>query len=255
VTRVEGGPDGTSRITLESGAGGETLEADAILVAAGRRPNVEGLGLEEAGVACDARGIRVDAWLRTTRPNIFAAGDVAGSHQFTHFAEYQARIVVRNILLPRLLGLLHARADGFVLPWCTFTEPEIARVGLNEREAAERGIPHRVHRFDFRSLDRAILDGADTGFVKVLTAPGGDRILGATLAGEGSGEMVHEIAVAMRHRIGLAGLSETIHVYPTLSQAIQRVADAYQKARLTAGARKAFSWLYARRRGLAGGAP
>jgi pyruvate/2-oxoglutarate dehydrogenase complex dihydrolipoamide dehydrogenase (E3) component len=255
VTRVEGRPDGPSRVTLQSVEGEQMLEADALLVATGRRPNVEGLGLEEAGVAFDDRGIKVDAWLRTTRPGIFAAGDVAGGPQFTHFAEYQARIVVRNILLPRLLGLLHARADGFVLPWCTFTEPEIARVGLNEREATERGIAHRVHRFDFRSLDRAILDGADTGFVKVLTAPGSDRILGATLAGEGSGEMVHEIAVAMRNRIGLAGLSGTIHVYPTLSQAIQRVADAHQKDRLTAGALKAFSWLYARQRGSSGGAP
>ena len=248
LVRVENQPDGSSRLALAWEDGEETVEADAILVAAGRRPNVEGLGLEEAGVAFDPRGIRVDAWLRTTRPNIFAAGDVAGSHQFTHFAEYQARIVVRNILLPRLLGLLHARADTFVLPWCTFTEPEIARVGLNEKEAREKGVPHEVHRFDFKSLDRAILDAADTGMVKVLSVPGRDRILGATLVGEGSGEMIHEIAVAMRHRIGLAGISGTIHVYPTLSQAVQRVADAYQKTRLTAGARKAFSWLYDRQR-------
>ncbi|HEV8337108.1 MAG TPA: mercuric reductase [Candidatus Polarisedimenticolia bacterium] len=251
VIRVEPG-EAAHRVRLERGGREESLEADAILLAAGRRPNVENLGLEAAGVAFDQRGVRVDRWLRTTRPNIFAAGDVAGSHQFTHFAEYQARIVVRNILLPRLFGLLHARADDFVLPWCTFTEPEVARVGLNEQEARAQGIPHDVHRFDFKSLDRAILDAADTGWVKVLTVPGKDRILGATLVGEGSGEMIHELVVAMRHGIGLGALSGAIHVYPTLSQAIQRAGDAYQKTRLTAAARRAFSWLYARRRRSAG---
>ena len=248
VKSVESGPEGSARLTVAGGEGEERVEADAILVAAGRRPNVEDLGLEEVGVAFDARGIRVDPWLRTSRPNIFAAGDVAGSHQFTHFAEHQARVVVRNLLLPRLFGALHARADRFVLPWCTFTEPEVARAGLNEREAREKGIRYDLHRFDFKSLDRAILDGADTGLVKVLTAPGKDRILGATLVGEGSGEMIHEFAVAMRHGLGLAALSGTIHVYPTLSQAVQRVADAYQKTRLTARARRIFSWLYARQR-------
>ncbi len=248
VTAVEKGADGARRLRVSREGKEDTVEADAILVAAGRRPNIEGLDLEKAGVAYDDRGIRVDSRLRTTHPDIYAAGDVAGSYQFTHFAEYQARIVIRNTLLPRFLGILHGKSEGFVLPWTTFTEPEAARVGLNEKEARQRRIPYDLYRYDFSELDRAILDAADTGFVKVLTARGKDRILGATLVGEGAGEMVHEFVVTMKNGIGLGALSNTIHVYPTISQAVQRVGDAYQRTRLTDRARKLFSWLYARRR-------
>ncbi len=248
VTAVETGADGTRRLRVSRGGNEDTVEADAILLAAGRRPNIEGLGLQEAGVAYDDRGIRVDRHLRATHPGIYAAGDVAGSYQFTHFAEYQARIVIRNILLPRFLGILHGKAEGFVLPWTTFTEPEAARVGLNEKEAQRTGISYDVYQYDFSELDRAILDAADTGFVKVLTVRGTDRILGATLVGEGAGEMVHEFVLAMKNGIGLGTLSNTIHVYPAISQAVQRVADTYQRTRLTRRARKLFSWLYARQR-------
>jgi pyruvate/2-oxoglutarate dehydrogenase complex dihydrolipoamide dehydrogenase (E3) component len=177
---------------------------------------------------------------------------VAGPYQFTHFAEYHARTIVRNLLLPGFLGFLRARADRFVLPWTTFTEPEVARVGLNEKEARARGVPYDTYRHEYSQLDRAILDSADVGFVKVLTKKGGDRILGATLVGEGSGEMVHELVVAMRHGIGLGALSNAIHVYPTLSQAVQRVGDAYQRTRLTEPARRLFGWLYARQRRIRG---
>ena len=221
------------------------LDADTILVAAGRRPNVEGLGLEKAGVAYTEKGVRIDAHLATTRKNIYAAGDVCGPYQFTHFAEYQARIIVRNILLSPLLGLGRARADYRVVPWTTFTEPEVARVGLNEKEAAGAGTPFEVHRFPFSDLDRAILESEETGFAKVIAAKGQGTILGATVIGAGAGELIHEIALAMKEGIGLAALSSMIHVYPSLSQAVQRTGDAYMRTRLTDRARAFFSRLYA----------
>lgn len=248
VTGAEIDSQGVRRVRIQQDGREETVDADAILLSAGRRPNIEGLNLEKVGVEYDQRGVKVDAYLRTSHPDIYAAGDVAGSYQFTHFAEYHARIVVRNILIPRLLDFFYARAESFVLPWSTFTEPEVARVGLNEKEAVSTGIPYDLHRYDYSELDRAILDAVDVGFVKVLTSKGKDRILGATLVGEGAGELVHEFVVAIRNRVGLGSLSRTIHVYPTLSQAVQRVADAYQRTRLTDRAKKMFAWLYARQR-------
>jgi pyruvate/2-oxoglutarate dehydrogenase complex dihydrolipoamide dehydrogenase (E3) component len=221
------------------------VEADTILVASGRRPNVEGLGLERAGVAFTPRGVSVNAFLQTSRPNIYAAGDICGPYQFTHFADYQARIVVRNILVSPLLGLGRARADYRVVPWTTFTEPEVARVGLNEEEAARARIPFDTHRVPYADLDRAILESEDTGFVKVIAAKGRGTILGATIAGAGAGELIHEFALAMKEGIGLAALSSMMHVYPTLSQAAQRAGDAFMRTRLTPGTRAIFSRLYA----------
>lgn len=244
VTRVEKAEGGASRLMLAGGGADETIDVDAILVGAGRLPNVEGLDLDKAGVAYGPRGVRVDRHLRTTHANIYAAGDVAGSYQFTHLAEHQARTIIRNLLIPGVLGFLRARADRFVLPWATFTEPEVARVGLNEKDAMSAGVPFDVYRYDYADLDRAIVDAAGRGFVKVLTQKGKDRILGATLVGEGAGEMVHELVIAMRHRIGLGSLSSMIHIYPTLSQAVQRVGDAYQRTRLTDRARQVLGWIY-----------
>jgi len=227
------------------------IDADTILVASGRRPNIEGLGLERAGVAFSPLGVTVNAFLQTSRPNIYAAGDICGPYRFTHFAEYQARIVVRNILLSPLLGLGRARADTRVVPWTTFTEPEVARVGLNENEARQAGVPFDVHRFSYSDLDRAILENEDAGFVKVIAAKGRGTILGATIIGAGAGELIHELALAMREGIGLPTLSSLMHVYPTLSQAVQRTGDAFMRTRLTGRARAVFARLYAwQRRGL-----
>jgi len=223
------------------------VEADTILVAAGRKPNIESLGLEKAGVAWTPRGVTVNDYLETSQPNIYAAGDVCGPYQFTHLAEYQARIVVRNILLAPLHGLGRARADYRVVPWTTFTDPEVARVGLNQRDAAKAGIAPDVHQFPYSDLDRAILDGEEEGFVRVITARGRGAILGATIVGAGAGEMIHELALAMQRRVDLSRLSSLIHVYPTLSQAVQRAADAYMRSRLTPTARRIFGWLYGRR--------
>jgi len=214
-------------------------------VAACRVPNTEGLGLDAAGVAHDRSGIRVDARLQTSKPHIYAAGDVAGGHQFTHVADDHARTIVRNILLP----WPKTKVDHSVLPWCTFTSPEVARVGLSEAEARSRGIAYEAWVQPWSEVDRAVLERDEEGFVKVLTARGGDRILGATVVGERAGDLVHELVVAMKHGVGLRGISGTIHAYPTFAEAVRKAADRQQKARLTPLARKLFAWLYRRRRG------
>jgi pyruvate/2-oxoglutarate dehydrogenase complex dihydrolipoamide dehydrogenase (E3) component len=225
-------------------AGPRTLEAEALLVATGRKANVDDLGLEEAGVEFDRRGVKVDATLTTSQPHIFACGDVAGPYQFTHSADYQARIVVRNILIP----WFKTRANYTWVPWVTYTDPEVAQCGLTEDEAKKTSVAHDVYRFDWEGLDRAITDSETAGFTKVLTAAGKDTILGATVAGVHAGEVMHELLVAAKHGIGLSKLSGTIHAYPTLSASVQRVADSYQKTKLTPTVASIFRWLYRRRR-------
>jgi pyruvate/2-oxoglutarate dehydrogenase complex dihydrolipoamide dehydrogenase (E3) component len=236
---------GRVRMELETADGGlDAVEGEALLVAAGRVPNTEDLGLEAAGVVHDGKGIRVDACLRTSQRHIFAAGDVAGGYQFTHVADDHARTIVRNILWP----WPPKKVDHAVLPWCTFTSPEVARVGLNEDEARRRGISHDVWTCPFREVDRAIVEREEEGFVKVLTASGGDRILGATVVGERAGDLVHEIVLAMKSGVGLGAVSGTIHAYPTFAEAVRKAADRRQKARLTPLASRVLGWLYASRR-------
>ncbi len=220
------------------------LEAEVLLVAAGRRPNVEGLGLETAGVAFDGKGVKVDAHLRTSQPHIYAVGDVTGGHQFTHLADHHARTVVRNILVP----WVKARADPSVLPWCTYTSPEVARVGLSEAEARQQAVPHEVWLQPLAEVDRAVLESEEEGFAKVLTAAGSDRILGVTLVAERAGDLIHEFALAMKAGVGLKSISSTIHAYPTFAEVARKAADRYQKSRLTPRTRQLFGWLY--RRGL-----
>jgi pyruvate/2-oxoglutarate dehydrogenase complex dihydrolipoamide dehydrogenase (E3) component len=236
------------RVRMEVQAGPdrrEALEAEALLVAAGRVPNTEELGLDAAGVAHDAKGVRVDACLRTSQRHIYAAGDVAGGHQFTHVADDHARTIVRNILLPWPAK----RIDHAALPWCTYTSPELARVGLNEAEARARGVAHDVWSCPFRDVDRAIVEREEDGFVKVLTEKGGDRILGVTMVGERAGDLVHELVLAMKHRVGLRGVSATIHAYPTFAEAARKAADRAQKARLKPLAARLLAGIYRRRRG------
>ena len=209
--------------------GAEVVERfDALLVAVGRRPRTAGYGLEELGIeVTPARAIETDAWLRTLHPNILACGDVAGPYQFTHAAAHQASSAV----LTGLFAPLHrSRPDYSVMPAVTFTDPEVARVGLNEREARTGGIAHEIVRYDLAELDRAIVDGADAGFVKVLTPPGKDRILGATIVGAHAGELLAEFALAMRHDIGLKGLLKTVHAYPTYAEANRASAGAWRRA-------------------------
>jgi pyruvate/2-oxoglutarate dehydrogenase complex dihydrolipoamide dehydrogenase (E3) component len=235
---------GHVRMEVSLADGERALEAEALLVAAGRKANVDGLGLEAAGVAHTPRGVTVDAHLRTSQPHIYAAGDVAGGYQFTHLADHHARVVVRNILTP----WVKSRADTTVLPWCTFTSPEVGRVGLSESEARNAGHEHDVWTQPLAEVDRAIVEGEADGFAKVITARGSDRILGACVVAERGGDLVHELALAMKAGVGLKDLSGTIHAYPTFAEMARRLGDRYQRTRLTPRARALFSWLYRRDR-------
>ncbi len=218
-----------------TGKGGEqqVLSGSHLLVAAGRRPNVESLGLEQAGIKLLGRGrILTDKRLRTSNRNIFACGDVVGPYQFTHMAEHQAGVVLRNALFH-----IPARVEERVIPWCTFSDPELARVGLSESEAFEAGIRHQVYRFPFRDIDRAQAEGETAGCAKIITDPKG-RLLGAALAGPHAGELIHEYTLALARNMKAADLSKVIHIYPTLAQINRRVADQRLKAGLTPTARK-----------------
>ncbi|MGB5148413.1 MAG: FAD-dependent oxidoreductase, partial [Porticoccaceae bacterium] len=207
------------------------IPCDHILVAVGRAARLEGYGLEELGVKT-GKTIEVNEFLQTSFPNIYACGDVAGPYQFTHTAAHMAWYCAVNALFAPLLTLRGGkfRVDYSVIPWATFTAPEVARVGLNETEAKERGIPHEVTRYPLADLDRAIAEGATDGFVKVLTVPGRDRILGATIVGAQAGELIAEFVLAMRQRIGLNRILATIHIYPTLAEANKYAAGRWQQA-------------------------
>lgn len=230
-------------LTIKSAAGESMLEVDEILVGIGRSPNVEGLGLDAAGVKFDVRtGVDVNDNLRTTNPHIFAAGDVASKYKFTHAADAMARIVIQNALF---FG--RARASKLVMPWCTYTDPEVAHVGLYHKEAIERGIAVDVISLKLETVDRAILDG-ETGLLKVILAKGSDRILGATLVSRHAGETISELTSAITLGIGLKELASVIHPYPTQAEIIKRAADAYNRTRLTPGVKQLFTRFLAWRR-------
>jgi pyruvate/2-oxoglutarate dehydrogenase complex dihydrolipoamide dehydrogenase (E3) component/uncharacterized membrane protein YdjX (TVP38/TMEM64 family) len=199
---------------------------DALLVAVGRAANLKGYGLEELGIAAN-RTIETNAFLQTKYPNIYAAGDVAGPFQFTHTAAHQAWYAAVNALFDPFKKF---RADYSVIPWATFIEPEVARVGLNELEAEERNIPCEVTRYGIDDLDRAIADSEAHGFIKVLTVPGKDKILGVTIVGEHAADLIAEYVLAMRHGIGLNKILGTIHIYPTMAEANKYVAGNWKKA-------------------------
>ena len=199
---------------------------DAVLIAVGRAANLKGFGLEEMGIPT-GKVVETNAFLQTLHPNIYAAGDVAGPYQFTHTAAHQAWYAAVNALFAPFKKF---RADYSVIPWATFTEPEIARVGLNELEAKEKGIACEVTTYGIDDLDRAIADGEAHGFVKVLTVPGKDRILGVTIVGEHAGDLIAEYVLAMKHGIGLNKILGTIHIYPTMAEANKYVAGNWKRA-------------------------
>ncbi|HKB17327.1 MAG TPA: FAD-dependent oxidoreductase, partial [Planctomycetota bacterium] len=220
----------------------ETLVVDEILAGAGRQPNVEGLGLETAGVAYDPReGVRVDDRLRTTNPSIYAAGDICMAWKFTHAADAAARIVLRNALFP----FTKQRLSSLTMPWATYTDPEIAHVGMYERDATEKGIEIDTYLQRFDDVDRAIADGEEEGFVKVHVERGTDRILGATIVARHAGEMVSEVTTAIVGKVGLGTLASVIHPYPTQAEAIKKIADAYSRTRLTPGVKRMFTRFFA----------
>ena len=215
--------DGAAKVVC--GAHSERIVADELFVATGRRANTLDLEAQRAGVALERGAVRVNAHLETTQRGIWAAGDVTGGLQFTHVADYMARIVVQNALTP-----LKAKASYRVVPWVTYTDPEVARVGLTEAEATARGERVEVFRSDFANLDRAIVDGATAGFAKIVTRRDG-RILGATIVGRGAGELIMEIVLAMRFRIPLPKLDGVIHPYPTMSEIVRRTAGNWYRQR------------------------
>ena len=211
-------------LTVKSGQSELRVEAAEVLLAVGRRPNVEGLNLKAAGVVYHEQGIVVDAFLRTSAPHIFAIGDVIGGYHFSHVAAYQAAIAVRNALVP--FG--KRRANERVVPWCTFTDPEAARVGLTEAEARSRYPRVRVVTFPYTDIDRARTDNEPTGFLKLVLAGKREEIVGAHLVGAHAGELIGELGLAMRQRLPLSALRATIHTYPTFSTGIQQLAfEAY----------------------------
>lgn len=216
----------------------EAIDGDEILVGAGRAPNVDGLNLERVGVEYDARrGVKVNDLLQTTHPRIYAAGDVCMAWKFTHAADAAARIVIQNALFKG-----RAKLGNLNMPWCTYTDPEVAHVGLYDADAKARGIETDTFRVDMSDIDRAQADGETEGFIKVIVRKGTDRILGATIVSTHAGEMISEISVAMAAKAGLKTLSAVIHPYPTQAEAIKRVADAYNRTRLTPGVAALMKW-------------
>lgn len=219
---------GAGRLVAQSAAGEVSMEFDRILVAVGRRPTTEGLGLEALGIAAGPNGaLLVDDYLRTGCRNVFACGDVTGPYQFTHMASHQAWFASVNALFGWLRKF---RVNYSVVPWVTYTDPEVARVGLSEEEARRAGIGVEVTRYGFDDLDRSIAEASAEGWVKVLTRPGSDRILGATIVGSHAGELLAEYVLAMTHGLGLKRIMGTIHVYPTLAESAKLAAGAWRRA-------------------------
>jgi pyruvate/2-oxoglutarate dehydrogenase complex dihydrolipoamide dehydrogenase (E3) component/uncharacterized membrane protein YdjX (TVP38/TMEM64 family) len=238
---------GRKTLICEHAGKGVEIGFDELLCAVGRVANTSGYGLEELGIPLsDTRTIETNEYLQTLYPNIYACGDVAGPFQFTHTAAHQAWYATVNALFG---GLRKFKADYSVIPWATFTDPEVARVGLNEADAKQKGIAYEVTTYGMDDLDRAITDGEAHGLVKVLTVPGKDKILGATIVGEHAGDLLAEYVTAMRHRLGLNKILGTIHTYPTLAEANKYAAGAWKRAhkpeRLLAWVERYHAWMRA----------
>ena len=227
-------------IQVEKDGQRQDISVDAVLLGVGRAPNVEGMNLEAVGVDFDTRqGVKVDDRLQTTNPRIYAAGDICSPYKFTHMADALARIVIQNTLF---VG--RAKASALTVPWCTYTDPEIAHVGLYEHEAEKQGIAIQTFYQEMGQVDRAVLEGDTEGFVKIHTQAGKDTILGATMVTRHAGEMISELTLAMVGGLGLGTLARTIHAYPTQAEAIKRAADAYNRTRLTPRVKSLFTkWL------------
>ncbi len=223
---------------VETSSGAREIRVDEILLGAGRAPNVEGIGLEAAGVAFDPRtGVVVDDYLRTSNPGIYAAGDVCMNWKFTHAADFAARIVIRNALFS--VGPFgRGRLSALTMPWCTYTHPEVAHVGLYEHEARRRGHDCAVFTQSMAHVDRAIVDGDTDGFVRVIADRRSGRILGATVVASNAGDLVSEITLAMVHRVRLSDLANVIHPYPTMADAVRKLGDQFNKTRLTPGVKR-----------------
>ncbi len=221
------------------------VTVDEILVGVGRKPNVDGLGLDLMGVEFDKTGVKVNERLQTTNPKIFAAGDICFPYKFTHTADAMAQIVIQNALFPHPLGLGYASTESLIIPWATYTEPEIAHVGLYEKDAKAKGIEIDTFTYKLDEVDRAILDGEEEGFARVHVKKGTDKILGATIVAAHAGDMISEFTLAMKGGLGLSTITSTIHPYPTQAEVIKKVANAWRKTTFTSGKKKILSKLFA----------
>ncbi len=243
VTKTESG----KRLRLDSHGQHYDVDVDDILVGVGRAPNVEGLGLDAVGVAYDKGGVKVNPRLQTTNPRIYAAGDVCSRYKFTHAADAMAQIVIQNALFPHPFGLGYANMESLVIPWCTYTEPEIAHVGLYEAEAKANGLAVDTFTFSLEEVDRAILDGEESGFARVHVKKGTDQILGATVVAAHAGDLIGEFTLAIKGKLGLGTMAGTIHPYPTQGEVIRKVANQWRKAGFTqqkkAWLTKMFAWM------------
>jgi pyruvate/2-oxoglutarate dehydrogenase complex dihydrolipoamide dehydrogenase (E3) component len=239
--------DGGKRLTVDSHGQQYDVTVDEILVGVGRTPNVEGLGLEAVGVESDQNGVKVNGRLQTSNPRIFAAGDVCSRYKFTHAADAMAQIVIQNALFPHPFGLGYADVDSLIMPWCTFTEPEVAHVGMYEKDAKEKGLEVETYTFKLDEVDRAILDGEDEGFARVHIQKGSDRILGATIVAAHAGDMIGEFSVLMKAGLGAKTIAGTIHPYPTQAEVNKKVVNLWRKAHFTQATRnrlmKLFAWM------------
>lgn len=231
---------GTKVLSLRTASGVEPLVVDEILVGVGRMPNVEGLGLEAAGVEHDRSGVKVDDTLRTTNRRIYASGDVCLPHKFTHTADAASRAVVQNALFPGP----KKKVSRLTVPWCTYTDPEIAHVGMYPRDAEARGIEIDTYTVEMSDVDRALAEGDEAGFVKIHTEKGSDTIVGATIVARHAGEMISEVTTAMAAGLGLGGFAGVIHPYPTQAEAIRKAADAYNRTKLTPRLEKVLGWWF-----------
>lgn len=242
--RLSNAGNGGVRLQVESHGKIHDQTVDRLLVAVGRAPNVEGLNLEAAGVAYDRKGVKVDDCLRTASQRIFACGDICSPYQFTHSADFQARIVIQNALF---FG--RKKSSGLTIPWATYTSPEVAHVGFYEKEALEKGMEVDTFTQPLAEVDRAILDGETEGFVRVHLRRGTDQIVGATIVARHAGDLISELTLAMTNKIGLGSIAATIHPYPTQAEAIRKLGDQYNRTRLTPTVKWLFKSLLAWRRG------
>lgn len=245
VTIQEVRKNGNERIIhLESKGITQEIAVDGIVIGVGRIPNIEDLGLEEAGITCDSNGVAVNDMLQTTNPSVYAAGDVCSCYKFTHTADAHARILLANALF---MG--RQKTSSLIIPWCTYTDPEIAHVGMYEQEAQQQGHQVTTLTVPLTDIDRSIIDGESQGFARVHLKAGSDRILGATIVARHAGEMISEFSLAMTNGLGLKAIAGTIHPYPTQSESLKKLGDAYNRSRLTSFAKRLLAgWLKWQRR-------
>ncbi|MDP2382848.1 MAG: mercuric reductase [Nitrospirota bacterium] len=239
--------DGGKRLTVDSHGQQYDFTVDEILVGVGRTANVDGIGLEAVGVEYDKNGVKVNGRLQTTNSRIFAAGDICSRYKFTHAADAMAQIVIQNALFPHPLGLGYASVESLIMPWCTFTEPEVAHVGLYEKDAKEKGLEVETYTYKLDEVDRAILDGEDEGFARIHIQKGTDKIVGATIVAAHAGEMINEFSVLMKAGLGAKIIAGTIHPYPTQAEVNKKVVNLWRKAHFTPRTKnflmRLFAWM------------